>query len=100
MSLRRVKARTKGVTGYVNCARGSLFGNPFPLSRYNLELSLSLFRIYLDWRIKKDPMFNYELAKIAKRAEREEVTLGCTCKLESKCHVDIIIEELKNRYSR
>lgn len=95
MSLVRVKARVKGVTGYINCMRGSWLGNPFPVNRYDLELSLKYYRDYLYWRIDNDEVFKSYLLTLRKSALYGKVYLGCTCKLEAKCHVDVLIDIIR-----
>jgi len=97
MPLVRVKARTAGVTGYVNCQRGTWLGNIFPLSRYPLKESLELYKRYLYWRLDNDRIFWEYLLRLRKKARREKVLLGCTCKLNVACHVDILINVI-NRY--
>jgi len=94
MGINRVKARQKGVTGYINCMRGTWLGNPFPLNKYSLEESLALYQEYLLWRIASDLTFREYLRGLRKASIWKDITLGCTCNLHSECHVDILIEEI------
>jgi len=91
MKLKRVRARESGVTGYINCMRGTWLGNPFPLSHYSRPESLMLYWKYLEWRVSHDEKFFFYLKELGERAEKEEIRLGCTCKLEEACHVDLLI---------
>ena len=92
MVLIRVQARTKMVKGYLSCMRGTWLGNPFPLTKYTLEDSLSLYERYLTWRVNTDVVFQNYLFNLGEKAIKEDVTLGCTCKPDAKCHVDILIK--------
>ena len=92
MIAQRVKARQKGVTGYVNAMRPGWLRNPFPLSEYSPEESLRKYKEYLLNKLKNDKDFFDRFVKLKGR------TIGCTCKLESPCHVDIIIDVLEKIY--
>lgn len=58
--------------------------NPFPLSRYSREESLSKYREYILDKIKKDPV-TYDLSELKGK------TLGCWCSPEM-CHGNVLIE--------
>ena len=62
MALIRVKARQKGVTGYINCMRGTMFGNPYSLKHYSRKLSLLNYEEYLRFRAQ-EKVFRNELQK-------------------------------------
>ncbi|MHA1227542.1 MAG: DUF4326 domain-containing protein [Candidatus Hodarchaeales archaeon] len=96
MPLIRVQARKKGNRNYINCMRGTWLGNPFPLARYSLDKSLSLYETYLLSRISYDSKFRDYLLWLGKQSLTEEIRLGCTCKLDQKCHVDILIKFIGN----
>ena len=98
MGLIRIKSRVKGKQGYVNCARGSYYGNPFPLNRYSRERTLLNYEKYLRWRLEWDTVFADELHELFLRSEHEEVLLGCTCKETDSCHVDILIAIINELY--
>jgi hypothetical protein len=83
MPIIRVKARQKGVTGYINCMRGTWLGNPFPLNKYSKEDSKQLYQIYLQWRISRDNIFRVYLMDLGFRSLKgDEILLGCTCNLD------------------
>ena len=94
MTLYRVKARQKGVTGYINCLRGTWLGNPFPLNKYTLNNSLLLYKEYLKWRITNDEVFREYLKGLYEKAKNERISLGCTCNIQDSCHVDILIDQI------
>lgn len=66
--------------------RSTIYGNPFKLDEFSREDSLRLYRIYLDFVLRKkildiEPLRGYNLA--------------CSCKLDENCHVDILLEKIK-----
>lgn len=66
--------------------RSTIYGNPFTLDEFSREDSLRLYRIYLDFVLRKkildiEPLRGYNLA--------------CSCKLDENCHVDILLEKIK-----
>lgn len=67
-------------------ARPSRWGNPFNLIRYSPEKSLSLYRIWLNQKIRENPDFLKPL---------EGKNLACYCDLDKPCHADILIEYLE-----
>ena len=66
--------------------RPSKYGNPFKVSEYGLEKCLRLYREWLTSKLKEDPKF-LELLR--------GKDLVCYCRLDQKCHADIIMELLK-----
>lgn len=90
----RVRADKDNESGYINCMRGSWLENPFPVNRYGREGSLSLYQMYIDWRMVYDHVFHEYVRKLYFKSKSEIVSLGCTCKLEERCHVDILIETI------
>lgn len=66
--------------------RSTIYGNPFTLDEFSREDSLRLYRIYLDFVLRKkildiEPLRGYNLA--------------CSCKLDENCHVDLLLEKIK-----
>ena len=98
MALYRVKARQKGVTGYINCLRGTWLGNPFPLSKYTLNNSLLLYKEYLKWRITNDEVFREYLKGLYEKGKTDKISLGCTCNIQDSCHVDILIDQIHHSF--
>ena len=92
----RVQARKKGVKEYINATRSSWLGNPFPLSKYSLEISLKMYRKYLFWRLRIDVQFRKYLVQLKRDARIYTVRIGCTCDLSKRCHVDELIHFIKN----
>lgn len=89
-TLIRVKARVKGITGYINAMRPTWLSNPYSLDEYNdysLEQCLIDYEDFLRCNLDMDESY-------AKRFDLipENSTIGCTCKPDSRCHVDIIIK--------
>jgi hypothetical protein len=67
--------------------RSTKYGNPFKLEEFSREDSLKLYSIYLDFVLRKkildiEPLRGYNLA--------------CSCKLDENCHVDILLDKIKN----
>jgi len=67
--------------------RSTKYGNPFKLEQFSREDSLKLYSIYLDFVLRKkildiEPLRGYNLA--------------CSCKLDENCHVDILLDKIKN----
>lgn len=63
--------------------RPSRWGNPFDLTTYSREESLSLYREWLECKLRLDPMF---LSPLTFK------NLGCYCDLDQDCHADILLE--------
>ena len=82
---KRVKARTKGVTGYKLVTRATKWGNPFSIADYGRERCLKMYELWL----REDPN-GQQIAEAAK-AELRGYDLGCTCPLDQPCHADILI---------
>lgn len=95
MALIRVRARQPGIKGYINCMRGSWLGNPFPLSKYDKNLCIILYRKYLKWRIKEDAIFHKYLNDLHIESLSKDIFLGCTCRKDRVCHVDVLIQEIR-----
>ena len=53
----RVRARVKGVKGYINAMRPTWLSNPFSLDKYSREESLLLYEDYLRVRLDEDKDF-------------------------------------------
>lgn len=83
---KRVRARTKGVKGYISALRPNWLSNPFTLKEFSLEDSLYHFEDYLRSQLKDCSCFAKKFDSIP-----EDSTIGCTCELNDTCHVDIII---------
>ena len=91
----RVKARVKGVTGYINAMRPTWLSNPYTLDEYpDLDHNLSKYEDYLRWNLEMDEKY------FAKQFDAipKDATIGCTCNLDSRCHVDIIIKVWDERH--
>lgn len=69
----------------VYCARPSKWGNPFKLSEYSLDDCLKKYREWLIEQLAKDSTFLEPL---------RGKDLVCFCKLNQRCHCDILIEFL------
>ena len=69
--------------------RMTIFGNPYPLSRYTRQESLRKYKIYFYKRLKTDPEFKRRVLEL------DGLTLGCWCKPQD-CHGDIIVEYLES----
>ena len=67
--------------------RPSRWGNPYKLSNYSLERSLVLYERWIKQRIEDNPDFLEPLRGF---------NLGCFCKLDERCHADILFENLDN----
>jgi len=61
------------------------YGNPFSLKEYTLEESLRLYREWLDKKLQENPDYLKPL---------KGFDLACYCKLDQKCHADIILKML------
>lgn len=84
-SPKRVKARTKGVTGYKSVMRPSKFGNPFSWKEHGRQWAVEQFA---RWIVE-----TLEGQAIALRAKIElrGRDLGCTCPLDGPCHADVLL---------
>jgi len=70
----------------VRVSRPSRYGNPFPLTEYTREESLRLYEEWLKKQLVEDPSF---LSPIYNK------NLACFCKLEEKCHADILLKFIR-----
>lgn len=99
---KRVQARKKGVKGYVNAMRPAWLGNPFPLSKYKLDVSLEYYERWLRRTLLlSEAGKDYTEKKYENFAKRFDQLwgkdIGCTCSRNGPCHVDIIIKILNER---
>jgi hypothetical protein len=85
MTPKRVKARTAGVTGYVNVMRPTKWGNPFDWRQYGKAEAV---RLHSEW-IVNDPA-GQAIGKDAV-VELRGRDLGCTCKIGEPCHGDVLL---------
>ena len=75
----------------VRCCRPYKFKNRFKEADYGLDECLRLYEEELVSKLKEDPNYLDEL---------KNLKLACYCKLDEKCHVDIILKYLyKNDYT-
>ncbi len=89
----RVRARAKGVKGYINAMRPTWLSNPFKLEEYpNLDYNLAMYEDYLRGMLDTDEKFAKRFDSI-----KQFDTIGCTCPGYSKCHVDVIIKVWNER---
>lgn len=78
----------------VYIGRGSLFGNPYRISKCRTrQMVIDWYREWFYHELK-NPLFNAEVEKL-----RSATTLGCYCKPQA-CHGDVIIEYLENTKSQ
>ena len=77
----------KGPFTYIG--RGSVFGNPFPVS-IGREQCIEKYREYMVEQLVSSDTYQFEMNKLAKRVlTGETVYLGCFCKPKA-CHGDVI----------
>ena len=88
----RIRARQKGVTGYINAMRPTWLSNPFTLKEFSLEDSLMYYEDYLRSKLKDDEIFAKRFDSI-----KQFDTIGCICPGYQKCHVDIIVKVWNER---
>jgi len=87
--MRVVNLRKEKYDVYIG--RGSMFGNPYPLTHSNTrQIVIDLYREWFYNQLKY-PDFKAEVEKL-----RGVDTLGCYCK-PKPCHGDIIVEYLENQ---
>ncbi len=67
--------------------RSTKYGNPFKLDEFSREDSLRLYKIYLDWVVDKKKLLSLEPLR--------GYNLACSCELHENCHVDILLNKLK-----
>lgn len=67
---------------------GSKWANPFSLKKYSIEDSLSEYLKYITEKIKNDPKYDLN--------ELKGKNLGCWCDSKNRCHVDVLLELVKN----
>ena len=91
MKARRVRARQKGVKGYVNAMRPTWLGNPYTLDEYSLKDSLFHYEAMIRRTLDYDKDWAKHFDSLWGR------NIGCTCPLDQDCHVDIIIKLLEER---
>ena len=70
--------------------RTTMFGNPFPLSKYSREESIEKYREWFLLRTNVDAFFNEAVQNLKGKI------LGCWCK-PLACHGDVIVEYLENQ---
>jgi hypothetical protein len=113
MSPQRIQMRrTKGwrkPAGAIYCGRPGLLGNPFPVDVYGQEEAVALHRRWLDGMSARemaglsrcdawsDPDRHVSLVTLRqwvleKVPELRGHDLGCWCRLDQPCHVDIYLE--------
>jgi hypothetical protein len=68
--------------------RSTKYGNPFKLEEFSREDSLKLYKIYIDWVVDKKKLLSLEPLR--------GYNLACSCKLDENCHVDILLDKIKN----
>ena len=91
----RVRARVKGVKGYINAMRPTWLSNPYSLDEYNdysLEQCLIDYEDFLRCNLDMDESYAKRFDSI-----KQFDTIGCTCAGSSRCHVDIIIKVWNER---
>lgn len=69
--------------------RRSIFGNPFPLSKYSREESILQYSVWFYRQLEFRPDFVEAVKKLKGH------TLGCWC-IPLPCHGDVIIKYLEN----
>lgn len=73
---------------HVYVYNGSPWANPYKLSQYTLEESLSKYEEYLNQLLlQKETLQNFLKLRFAKE-------IGCFCEPNSKCHRDVILRKL------
>jgi hypothetical protein len=73
-------------SAYVFIGRGTVFGNPKPLTcEIDRESNLAEYKIYVEERVKHDSQFREALQKLYGKI------LVCFCK-PKQCHGDILVE--------
>jgi Domain of unknown function (DUF4326)/YspA, cpYpsA-related SLOG family len=72
------------------CCRSTIFGNPYEIGKDGTrEQVIERFKLWFA-HLLKDKKFVNELEKLRDRK------VGCFCKKEESCHVDIIVDYLNN----
>lgn len=89
--------KTKEHTDSVYCGRGSVLGNPFPITQHaSRNYVCDEYQIYFDEQIQINKIFMMELVRIHTLGKRYgEVKLGCFCAPE-RCHTETIKKFLEN----
>ena len=97
-ALNRVRARQKGVRGYVNCMRPSCLSNPYRIGvDGDRSECCELFRQNLPRLVQSNPKMEAKITDIREQlATGAAVALGCSCSLDQECHVDSLIEFILN----
>ena len=67
----------------IRVARPSRYGNPFKIPPYSLDESLTNYESWLVKKLKEDPHFIDPL---------NGKNLACYCKIDNKCHVDVLLK--------
>lgn len=90
------RKRTRGYRsppGTVYCGRPTRWGNPFPVGigdvKLTIEQSLSYYRQWLLHMLWRDPTFLDPL--------RTAKHLSCWCGLDAACHVDVLLEVMREQ---
>jgi hypothetical protein len=84
-SPQRVKARSKGVTGYKSVMRPTKYGNPFPWKEHGKQWAVDQFRRWLAGTAEGQAI------AIEAKSELRGSDLGCTCPLDGPCHGDVLL---------
>jgi hypothetical protein len=82
----------KGLAVYIG--RPSIFGNPFPINRFNDRSAvIKKYRKWLWTELQKDGKLKAEFIKLANLASKENLNLSCWCKQPNRevaCHGDVL----------
>lgn len=79
------------------CSRPSIWGNPYSykentLAKFKVDTRQQSIDLYKDYLLNNE----YLMSKITQLIGKK---LGCYCKLDRKCHVDILID-ICNEFNR
>ena len=83
-----------GVSESLKMENASILGNPFKDKNKNV---IEKYRQFLKHQLNREKSnVKSKLIELKERYENgEDLNLACFCKLDRKCHVDIIIEYIK-----
>lgn len=97
-----VRARRKGITGYVNVGRGTLLGNPFKTlangGHYSQIRTVELFRELFYSQNPCDPARGAAINLLSRDYPDGVIRIGCPCNGAIKrqpCHATVIKEFLE-----